>query len=54
MVDSFTYLGVNILSKGDIKDEVACRMAKACRAFGCLRGLYFQNGTFSVTTKRAV
>ena len=52
MVDSFTYLGASISSDGEIKDEVAWRIAKACRAFGCLRGFIFQNGTFSVTSIR--
>ena len=41
VVDSFTYLGASITSDGEISDEVAFRIGKACGAFGCLKRANF-------------
>ena len=54
MVNTFPYLGSNITNDGEIALDVESRIAKASRAFGCLRGPVFQNSNFSVSTKRAV
>ena len=43
MVDNFTYLGSVMLRDGDVMQNVRCRIAKACRAFECLRGPIFLN-----------
>ena len=54
MVNSFPYLGSNIANDGEITLDVASRIAKGSRAFGCLRKPIFQNSNLSVSTKRAV
>lgn len=41
IVDSFTYLGSNISRDGEAGTEVSSRLAKAARAFGCLRRFVF-------------
>ena len=43
MVDTFPYLGGSITSDGKVTLEVASRIAKASRAFGCLKKPIFQN-----------
>ena len=53
-VDDFTYLGSNISRDGEVKGEVAVRLGKASRAFGCLRSAVLQNQKFSVKIKREV
>ena len=54
MVRDFTYLGSKLSSDGEITAEVSCRIAKASKAFGCLRVPIFLNHTLSINTKRAV
>ena len=54
MVNTFSYLGSIIANDGEITSEIASRIAKASRAFGCLRKPIFQNPNLSVLTKRAV
>ena len=54
MVDHFTYLGSTLSRDGDVMEDVKCRIAKASRAFGCLRGAIFNNPMLSLTTKRMV
>ena len=43
MVEQFTYLGSVISKDGDFMEDVKCRIAKASKAFGCLRGPIFNN-----------
>ena len=54
IVNNFTYLGANISNDGEVTTEIDCRVAKAARAFGCLRKPIFEEKTFSVATKRKV
>ena len=54
MVEQFTYLGSVISKDGDVMEDVKCRIAKASKAFGCLRGSIFNNPHLSIPTKRAV
>jgi hypothetical protein len=54
VVGKFTYLGSVIADDGELNEEVSCRLAKAARAFGCLRRSVFQNSRLSISTKRAV
>ena len=54
IVDNVPYLGSTISSDGEITSEVSSRIAKASRAFGCLRKPIFQNSNLSTATKRAV
>ena len=54
MVDHFTYLGSTLSRDGDVMEDVKCRIVKASRAFGCLRGSVFNNPILSLTTKRMV
>ena len=54
VVDSFPYLGSIVASDGDVTSELSARIAKAARAFGCLRKPIFQNSNLSLSTKRAV
>jgi len=54
MVSEFTYLGSCLCDDGEVTNEVACRIAKASKAFGSLREAIFMNRTFSVSTKRNV
>ena len=54
MVKDFVYLGSNLSVDGEATCEVKCRIAKASRAFGCLRVPIFANRTLSVHTKRTV
>lgn len=51
MVDHFPYLGSVISRDADVMEDVKRRIAKASKAFGCLRGPVFNN---SIPTKRAV
>ena len=51
IVDSFTYLGSNISRDGEAGTEVSLRLAKAARAFGCLRRSVFQDRNLSIDTK---
>ena len=50
IVDRFTYLGAEICREG----EVTTRIAKAARAFGCVRKSMFFDKVLSVATKRHV
>ena len=54
VVNHFTYLGANISRDGEVTMEIDCRVAKAARAFGCLRRPIFQDRNLSVATKRQV
>ena len=54
MVSDFTYLGSKLSSDGEISAEVSSRIAKASKAFGCLRVPIFLNHTLSIGTKKAV
>lgn len=54
MVDTFQYLGSCIDASGDMKKEISSRIAKASRAFGCLRKPIFLDKSLSIPTKRAV
>ena len=54
MVDRFAYLGSVMSRDGDVMEDVKCRIAKASRAFGALRGSIFNNPILSIPTKRVV
>ena len=54
VVDNFTYLGSNITEDGELQNEVAVRIGKASRAFGCLQKSIFQNKRLSTSIKREV
>ena len=54
VVSHFTYLGSNISRDGEVTVEIDCRIAKASRAFGCLRKPIFQDRNLSIATKRQV
>ena len=54
MVEGFTYLGSKLSADGEVTAKVNCRIAKASKAFGCLRVPIFLNRTLSINTKRAV
>ena len=54
MVDHFTYLGSTLSRDGDVMEDVKCRIVKASRAFGCLRGSVFNNPFLSLATKKMV
>lgn len=54
IVDHFPYLGSSISRDGEVTVEIDCRIAKASRAFGCLRRPIFQDRNLSIATKRQV
>ena len=54
VVSHFTYLGSNISRDSEVTVEIDCRIAKASRAFGCLRKPIFQDRNLSIATKRQV
>ena len=54
IVDRFTYLGADICKDGEVTTEVTSRIAKAARAFGCLRKSVFCDKVLSTATKRHV
>ena len=54
MVEQFSYLGSVMSRDGDVTEDVKCRIAKASRAFGCLRDPIFNNPILSIPTKRTV
>ena len=54
MVEHFPYLGSVLSRDGNVMEDVKCRIAKASRMFGCLRGPIFNNPILSIPTKRAV
>ena len=54
IVEEFTYLGSKLSCDGEIFPEVSCHIARASKAFGCLRVPVFLNRTLSTDTKRAV
>ena len=54
MVDHSAYLGSVTSRNGVVMEDVKCRIVKASRAFGALRGSIFNNPTLSIPTKRAV
>ena len=51
MVHKFTYLGSKLSYDGEITSEVSSRIARASKAFGCLREPVFLNLTLSTDTK---
>ena len=53
-VCEFTYLGSTITKDGEVRGEAVARLAKASRAFGCLRSAIFRSKRISVATKREV
>ena len=53
MVSSFIYFGSKLSSDGKITADVSCRIAKASKAFACLRVPIFLNRTLSINTMRA-
>ena len=52
LVQDFTYLGANISRDGEITSKVTRRIARAARAFGCLRVPVFKNKDLSLATKK--
>ena len=54
MVQEFTYLGSKLSFDGEITPEINCCLARASKAFGCLREPVFLNRTLFTDTKRAV
>ena len=54
VVDNFTYLGSNITEVCELQNEVAVRIGKASRAFGCLQKSIFQNKRLSTSINREV
>jgi hypothetical protein len=54
IVDQLTYLGAEICRDGEMTTDVVIRIAKAARAFGCLRKSIFQDKGLSIVTKREV
>ena len=50
MVDSFPYLGSIVANDGEVTSELSARIAKAARAFGCLRKPVFQDSNLSLST----
>jgi hypothetical protein len=54
IVPSFTYLGSIITQDGRLESELSSRIAKAARAFGCLRESIFTSCKLSTDTKRCV
>ena len=50
-VEEFIYLRSTITRDGEVRGEVAARLAKASRAFGCLCAAIFQNQRISIATK---
>ena len=52
VLNHFTYLGANISRDGEVTMEIDCRVAKAAKAFSCLRMPIFQDRNLSVATKR--
>ena len=54
MVDHFMHLSSSLSRDGGVIEDVKCCIAKASRAFGCLRGSIFNNSILPLTTKRMV
>lgn len=54
IVDDFPYLGSIVSSSGSLATELTTRLAKASRAFGCLRAPIFTDRTLTIKTKRLV
>ena len=54
IVNSFQYLGSIVAKDGEVTSEVSARIAKAARAFGCLKKPVFQDPNLSLSTKRTV
>ena len=54
MVREFPYLGNIISEDGEVYRDVKIKIAKAARAFGCLKKSIFTNLHLSVSVKRAV
>ena len=52
VIDNFPYLGSNLTKNGQLGCEIDARVAKAAKAFGCIRNSIFQN--LSTPTKRKV
>ena len=53
-MDQFTYLWVEIFQDREVLCDVRSGIAKAARAFGCLRKSVFFYGALSVAAKRCV
>ena len=43
MVEGFTYVGSKLSADGEVTAEVNCQIAKASKAFGCLKVPIFLN-----------
>ena len=54
ITDNFTFLGSNITSDGEVRNEVTLRIVEAFIAFGCLKRSIFQYYRLSVETKREI
>ena len=54
VVEHFTYLGSVLSCSVEVMEDVKSRIAKASRAFGCLRVPMFNSFILSIATKRAV
>ena len=54
IVKDLTYLGSKFSCDGEITAEISCHIAKASKAFGCLRVPIFLNQTLLIDTKRTV
>ena len=54
MVQELTYLGSKLSCDREITPEGSCHIARASKAYGCLRVLVFLNCILSSDTKRAV
>ena len=54
VVDHFMYLGSTLSRDGGVIEDVKCRIVKASRAFGCLKGFIFNNPILPLMTKRMV
>ena len=54
LVEDFTYIGSKITEDGEVQKEVATRIGKASRVFGCLQKSIFQKHRLAVRIKREV
>ncbi|VDL89442.1 unnamed protein product [Schistocephalus solidus] len=50
-VDTFTYLGSNLCHSNKIDDEVAHRIAKASKVFGCMQNIIWNRHGLHLSTK---
>lgn len=54
IVDQFTYFSAEICKDEEVTADVTTRIAKASRAFGCLRKPVFCDKVLSIATKRHI